>query len=371
MKTKKAVQLALGQIRSALAEETYLSTGLDYSRPTMIMATINEVCNYRCPMCMHWRPEFARHSELSVEQWKSALGSLREFLGHCLVAFLGGEPFIKPGFLDILEFCHERDIDFTLTTNGSLLLRGDTIPRLVKAAPVHVNISVDGPTAEIHDRSRGVSGAFDKIEHAIQAIRDEQKRTGQRFPIRIKPTVHLWNFQSMPSMVEWAQRVGADTIDFEPMRDWTTEAIHDMWIGPEHINRLQSVVQELVAQKRTGAPIETSERRLLGMPDHFGGEKVEPEVTPCRVGLRRFAIAPNGEVTTCWFYDPIGNLVHQTAREIWTGAVARRRREETVACKKACAYSCMAQKPLKNLMERGQLLLAAERKRPALTTIST
>lgn len=365
------MHFAIGQLRSAVAEQAYLSTGLDYSRPTSIMANINEVCNYRCPMCMHWRPEFARHSELSVDQWKNALASLREFLGSYLIAFLGGEPFIKPGFLDILEYCHESGISFTTTTNGSLLLRGDTIRRLVNAAPVHLNISVDGPTADIHDRSRGVAGAFEKIEHAIHAIRAEQQRTGQHFPIRIKPTVHLWNFRSMPSMVEWVQRIGADTVDFEPMREWTTESIRDMWIGPNQINDLDRVIQELIAQKRAGAPIETSERRLTGMPNHFGGGNVEPEVTPCRVGLRRFAIAPNGDVTTCWFYDPIGNMVQQSARDIWTGAVGRRRRQETVACKKACAYSCMAQKPLKNLFERGQLLLAAERKRTALTTIAS
>jgi radical SAM protein with 4Fe4S-binding SPASM domain len=98
------------------------------------------------------------------------------------------------------------------------------------------------------------------------------------------------------------------------------------------------------------------------MPDHFGTGVVEPEVTPCRVGLRRFAIAPNGDVSTCWFFDGIGNIGQQSAREIWLSAVARLRRQETVACKKACAYSCMAQKPLTNLVERARLLLAAERK---------
>jgi radical SAM protein with 4Fe4S-binding SPASM domain len=314
-------------------------------------------------MCEHWRKEFPRSAELSVEQWKNALGSLRRFLGHYLIAFLGGEPFIKPGFLDILEFCRERDIDYSTITNGSLLLRGDTIPRLVRAAPVHLNVSVDGATADVHDRSRGVTGSLQTIERAIQAIRREQERTGRRFPIRIKPTVHLWNFHSMPSMVEWVQRVGADTVDFEPVRHWTPEVDRDLWIGPDQINQLREMVKELVGQKRDGAPIETSESRLMRMPDHFATGVVEPEVTPCRVGLRRFAIAPNGDVTTCWFFDPIGNVARQNARDIWLGAVARLRREETVACKRACAYSCMAQKPFKNLVERGRLLIAAGRRR--------
>lgn len=359
LKAQKAIQLAFAEIRSGVAEEVYLATGMDYSRPSAIVATINEICNYRCPMCMHWRPEFPRRGEMTVDQWKNALGGLREFAGHVLVAFIGGEPFIKPGFLDILEFCREHDINYSTTTNGSLLLRGDTIPRLIQAAPVHLNISVDGSTPEVHDRSRGMPGSLGMIERAIEGIRNEQQRTGRRFPIRIKPTVHRMNYRSMPSMAEWAKRVGADTVDFEPVRRWTPEVDRDLWIGPDHIDDLRTMVQELVAQKQSGAPIETSTHRLFGMPDHFGTGFVEPEVTPCRVGLRRFAIAPNGDVSTCWFFDSIGNVAQHSAREIWLSAEARLRREQTVACQKACAYSCMAQKPLTNLVERGRILLAA------------
>ena len=368
MQVTTAALLAIAEVRSRVAEETYLATGLDYSRPTMITGTVNERCNYRCPMCEYWRPELHRAEELTIPEWQNALTGLRQFLGRYVIAFLGGEPFIKSGFLDLLDFCREHGIDYTTTTNGSILLRGDTIERLVRSPPLHLNISVDGPTPEVHDRSRGVPGSLRKIERAIQSIRNEQERIGVRFPIRIKPTMHAWNFRDMPAMVDWVRRVGADTVDFEPVRHWTPEVDRDLWIGSEQHDELRTVSATLVAQKRGGAPIETSEHRLLGMVDHFADRKVEPEVVPCRVGLRRLSIAPNGDVTTCWFFDPIGNVRNNNAREIWTSAVARKRREETVACDKACAYSCMAQKPFKNLVERGRLLLAASRKilvRPA------
>ncbi len=363
MNTGKLVQLGIAEIRSRVAEELYLTTGVDFSRPSSIVATVNEICNYRCPMCMHWRPEFPRTSELSAAQWKEVLGGLHEFIGPCSVAFIGGEPFIKPGFLDILEFCHDHEISHSTTTNGSLLLRADTIPRLVNSAPAHLNISVDGPTPEVHDRSRGVAGSLHTIERAIHALCAEQERTAQRFPIRIKTTIHAWNYRSMPAMAEWVARVGASTVDFEPVRRWTPEVDNDLWVEQDQINDLKEVMEELVSQKRDGQPIETSEHRLLGMPDQFSGRgSVAPEVTPCRVGLRRFAISTNGDVTTCWFFDPIGNIVGHNAREIWTSPAAAIRRQETVACKKACAYSCMAQKPLKNLVDRGLLMISAARK---------
>jgi MoaA/NifB/PqqE/SkfB family radical SAM enzyme len=54
--------------------------------------------------------------------------------------------------LDLLEFCHEHSIDFGVITNGSAFESERVIRRLVAARPLKVDISVDGPTAEIHDR---------------------------------------------------------------------------------------------------------------------------------------------------------------------------------------------------------------------------
>jgi MoaA/NifB/PqqE/SkfB family radical SAM enzyme len=356
MNARKLFQLGMTEARAAVAEEIYMTTGLEVTRPTNIVGTLSKRCNYRCPMCMDWRPLPNRPDELTIAEWQNALQSLHDFLGSYRIGFLGGEPFMRAGFLTLLEFCHARGIDHSTTTNASLL-RGAVIRRFVASRPLHLNISVDGPTAEVNDPSRGVPGSLRSVEKAIGALRDEQERAGKRFPIRIKPTVHVGNFRSMPAMVEWVRRVGADTLDFEPVRPWAPEVEKDLWIGPELLDELRAVMKELAALKRNGAPIETSEHRLLGMPNHFAGKNIEPEVTPCRVGLRRFDIGPNGDVSTCWFFEPIGNVRRQSAREIWQGAVAKLRREETVACTRACAFSCLAQKPLTNLIERGRLLL--------------
>lgn len=349
------LSLAGREVRASLAEETYLATGLEITRPTNVVATLTRRCNFRCPMCMDWRTRSAAGDELSTEQWLRALGDLRDFLGRFRIGFLGGEPFVRRDFLDLLEACAGWGIDHSTTTNGSLL-KGDVARRFVDSAPLHLNLSVDSPISEVNDHSRGVSDSLAQAERAVREVRGAQERSGIRFPIRIKPTVHAGNFRSLTGMVRWAAEVGADTVDFEPVRPWAPEVEQDLWVRDPDLEALAEVVDELIAQRRSGASIETSEHRLQGWVAHFEGREVAPEVRPCRVGLRRFDIAPNGEVTTCWFHDSIGNVTQERAEAIWRGALAQERRRQTVGCTRACSFSCLAQKPLGNVVERWRML---------------
>ncbi len=154
---------------------------------------------------------------MSIDQWKKGLESIKEFIGPYRVQFVGGEPFVKRGFLDLLEFCHEQSIDFGVITNGSAFASDRVVRRFVAARPLKVDISVDGPTAEIHDRLRGVSGSLLSITAGIHKLLDIGRELGVQFPIRIKPTLNSVNFRAMPDLVTWAVEQGATTIDIQPM----------------------------------------------------------------------------------------------------------------------------------------------------------
>jgi MoaA/NifB/PqqE/SkfB family radical SAM enzyme len=350
------IREAAKHLRSLITERLYLAWGVDWTRPITIRGTVNERCNYRCAMCLHWRPDLERPGEMTIQEWIAALRSLRMYVGRFKISLTGGEPFLKKGFVDLLEFCAEEGIDHSTTTNGSLL-SGPMVRRYVATRPRFLNVSVDGPTPEIHDRSRGVRGSLQTIERAIACLHEEQSRQGVFFPIRIKATLHAENFRVMPGMVEWLRRVGASTVDFEPVRHWSPEVDQRLWIETEHLEELGRVVEELLRQKLSGAPIETSAHRLSSLPAHFARLPIVPEVTPCRIGLQDYHIRPNGDVLVCWFMEPIGNVRRQQAQAIWEGALAQARRLETVTCTKACAFSCQAKKPLGNLIDRGLLLL--------------
>jgi MoaA/NifB/PqqE/SkfB family radical SAM enzyme len=348
-------RLALRQLASLIPEMTYLHTGIDLTRPTEIRATVTHRCNYKCLQCACWRFE-TYPQEISIDQWKTALGSIKEFLGPYRIQFLGGEPFVKKGFLDLLEFCREESLDFGLTTNGAAFVSDRIVDRFVATRPLKIEISVDGPTPEVHDRLRGVPGSLQCISDGMRRLLNAQLRLGIRFPIRIKATLNAVNFRVMPDLVTWAVNRGASTIDIVPIFEWTDESRNELWPSLADLGDLQTVIEELLRMKAMGAPIDTSEHKMRGMLNHFRREPVTPEVSRCRIGVRVFDIHPDGRVYSCTDYAALGDVTRQSAREIWTGAVARDVRRKTVACTKGCTYGCRESKSTFHMIRRAFMI---------------
>jgi radical SAM protein with 4Fe4S-binding SPASM domain len=362
MKINTLSKLAYKHAQSAFQEEVYLKTKVDMTRPVKIYGIINERCNFKCRYCEYWRLEHYQ-DELPIDEWKSGLASLKDFLGSYHIEFSGGEPFIKKGFLDLLEWCHEQNITFGVTTNGSAL-KPKIITRFLETHPFNMNVSVDSNNPEIHDHMRGIPGSLKHLLSAIPQLREEQARLGINFPVIIKPTVCAPNFRQLPEMVEWATRdLGGTIINFQPVDRWTSETYDELWIEKKDHADLQAVVNELIQMKRDGLPIMNSELTMNLWVKHYLEEKAPESAMPCRVGLRNYFIRSNGDVEVCWYWPPIGNIKSQTAEEIWQSAEARKRREETTACDRLCLFSCLSANTLQDKVKIGMKLLFEDSKK--------
>jgi MoaA/NifB/PqqE/SkfB family radical SAM enzyme len=349
-------RVAMRRIEGIVRERAYLTCGADLTRPESIRGCVNHRCNFACEYCYSWqRPEYP---ELSIEQWQKALLSLREYIGKYLIQFSGGEPFVKKGFTDLLEFCCSHEIEWGVITNGSAFSR-KLVERVVEANPVNIDISVDSASAPINDEVRGSEGALANIEHGIERLTDERAKRSRRFLLRIKPTITRKSFRSLPALVAWAAERGADSIDFSPVRPeqfWTQRHYDSLWLNSSEIDEFEQIVLELLRLRAAGARIETSPEKLQALVGHFQGKKTHVGISPCRVGMRDYHILPTGDVQVCWEYPSIGNISLQSAKEIWEGAKAREIRAQTVSCNKfgtiVCANSCLSHRTLKQEASR-------------------
>ncbi len=358
MNARSAIAAARAYARSVTTEALRLRTRVDWTRPSSIRAHINERCNYRCQYCRFWRLDEYR-DELSIEEWKAALASLQKFIGRYRIQFSGGEPFLKRGFVDLLEFCHRRRLSFGVITNGSAL-RPKTVRRVVAARPFNIDVSVDSWEPSINDVTRGVRGATAQVERAVRSLSAERSRQQVGFPIRLKAVVTRSTFRTLVQTARWASEIGADSIDFSPVRPWSSETEQQLWIrDPDELAELAEIAAELVALRRAGGCVETSDAKLLALPAHFRGDRTFSGAAPCRVGMRDYHIRPNGDVETCWFFPPLGNVRDASARQIWRGPVAERIRAETIACDRFgsvdCANSCLTHRSLRQELQRVRL----------------
>jgi len=358
MSMQEIATIAASHFRNGIAESIYINTGIDVTHPVTVYGTVNEICNYKCQYCEFWRlPNY--RPEMSIAEWQKAILSLKDFVGKFHIQFSGGEPYLKKGFVDLLTFCHDNGVTWGVVTNGSAFLSDKIVKQTVDARPFNINISVDSMRAEIHDNSRGIKGSLERVVAGIGKVAAARKEAGLNFPIVIKPVVHRLNFRYLTEMVPWITEIGGTVINFQPVDRWTPETYKDLWIeDPKDMEDLAKVCEELIAMKRAGAPILSSELFLGAWGKHFREEKAPPENMPCRVGMRNYFIRPDGNVELCWFYKTVGNVKDMSAREIWHGDEAKKRRKETVECDSLCLFSCLAHKTMKDKLKMGLTVIS-------------
>ncbi len=347
--------------RASLSERVFRKTGLDLTRPAFIQCVLTERCNYKCLYCFHWRQD-SYTDEMSPADWKRAILSIHDFARPILLDFTGGEPFVYPDFIELVEFCHARGIDWCCTTNGSALANQKYVRRIVAAKPLKIDVSVDSASGEIHDKARGIDGSLARIEKGLRLLVSEQAKARQHFPIRIKVTVHRYNAGKLKDLVRWSKLHGATSIDFNRARLWRESDKRELYVaGSEDLKKLHDQLEKLILLKANGEPIETGEAELRSIEDGFAGT-LEYASAHCRSAIRDFVIKPNGDVRVCPCTAPVGNLKRNTAREIWWSDAAKSARRRSLDCSLQLAVakgkaSCTAHRTILKDLPRAFLLL--------------
>lgn len=378
-KLKGLVPVARRHLEGELRDATYVrSRGrVDITKPRRFYGILNERCNLKCQGCDYWRLEHYVE-ELPSDEWIRVLKEIKEFVGPFHINFSGGEPLVKHGIFDILNYCRDNGILAGMTTNA-IILKDRQAAQLVEARLFSLNVSLDGALEATHDLQRGVKGSYAKVLRTVALMKEHSAKTGIKVPIVIKPTVSRLNFQEMPDLVRMVAGLGVNGILFQPLGDWGTKEIDDLWI--HDTDALQSVVDEVIAMKRKGYPILSAEWHLQDWVSHFKRERApntpdrlrraglasrppspdtpvaDSDDVQCWVGLTTMHIKTDGTVVNCHTLDPIGNVRNQSVREIWHGEVGRQRRAETVKCTIGCSENCTIKRTVRQNFQGAMQLL--------------
>lgn len=130
---------------------------------------LTDDCNLSCTHC--WRaapsigtvPRSVLRLEACARFFHDALS-----LGLRSVIFSGGEPLLNPEFTDFVRMLSGLGVGCCVETNG-MLLKGARL-EAIKTCRVMCAISVDGATAETHNRQRGRPDAFGKTIEGLRHL---------------------------------------------------------------------------------------------------------------------------------------------------------------------------------------------------------
>lgn len=134
-----------------------------------------------------------------------ALGVSRFFI-------TGGEPFLRDDIFDLIDHIlagtSDKKPELVVLTNG-MLFRGERLKRLAAYAPhqIQLQISLDGPTAEINNAIRG-NGTFDATIHGIKEV------ISLGFSPTLTTVVNRANGAHLPGMVKLASSLGIKNLHF-------------------------------------------------------------------------------------------------------------------------------------------------------------
>ncbi|HEY7864301.1 MAG TPA: radical SAM protein [Thermoanaerobaculia bacterium] len=139
---------------------------------TLWFQVAGTICNLRCTHCfISCSPSNTSFGMLTLAQVRERLDEA-ERLGVREYYFTGGEPFLNPEMLEILEETLRRG-PATVLTNGLLLTppRGARLRELFDAAEysLDIRVSIDGYTPEQNDPIRG-AGTFARILEGIHNL---------------------------------------------------------------------------------------------------------------------------------------------------------------------------------------------------------
>jgi len=297
--------------------------------PFLIVWNFTNMCNLRCLHC-YQRADKPRPDELSLEEKLGLVEQLDE-AGVAAVALSGGEPTIHPHFLRVVEELHRRGIYVAVATNGWVFAKKERLREAVSRGLGYVEVSVDSARPEVHDRFRGVPGAW---RRAVKALENAVELGVSN---AMATTITRLNLAEVDDILDLAERIGVERVvffNFVPVGRGKENAWLDL--SPEEREELlrrlyretkkRRVIVLSTAPQYARVVLQESRGRDVAQAHFYIGEDrfvkaLAEYIGGCGAGRIYAAIQPNGDVTPCVFL-PIkaGNVRERSFRRIWEEA---------------------------------------------------
>lgn len=293
-------------------------------------------CNQRCAMCNF--PQRARRGvpEISTARAAEIIVELAR-MGLYGVSFYGGEPLLRGDLVELVSLAHEKKLTVHVATNG-MLLTAEAARALVGAGADLITLSMDGSSAEIHDRQRGVPGAFDRLRDAVRNIRSARSSLGRGCHCALAATLTEGNVAEVAGIVRAARDLGADTLSV-----FEAQGLEDL-SQPRTAGYLSALARanDLLRVEKARSPgfIDNSDAYLDYCRRLFSGGA--PRIK-CLAPFTDIFIDAYEDVYACNHFfgmaRPIGNLEGGGVRAFWFSGAYQEARRGLAACA-ACNYMC-------------------------------
>ena len=189
------------------ANACYFRSGADPGRRKALLQ-ITERCDLRCAHCFVSANQSG--SDMTLEVIEAAIPRLEAArVSH--VTLTGGEPFVHPEILRLVELLVHRELSVTICTNAASIT-SEHIESLRRHSGVGVNVSLDGFSSNSHGQFRGDRGSFDLTVANARQLGDAGLLKG----ILCTPNT-LAEQSEYAEVYRFAEEIGAEYVLMNPL----------------------------------------------------------------------------------------------------------------------------------------------------------
>ncbi len=263
-------------------------------------------CNLKCVHCHAFGGEMSS-DELSTREAMTLIDQIASLDIRSFV-FTGGEPLLRKDLFDLIAYAKSKGFTVFIATNGTQIKK--EVAKLLREFDVGVVIGLDAMNPEIHDRIRGVEGAYDAVMEGIENC------IAENLYLHLNIIASRPNFDEIARIIDYGDRIGVYSYfiyRFVPIG--RGEEIRDYALEEEDFKALLDLILEKQREVRAIIiPVAFPEywayvlkkrgihnRRIINFLGHFFGG--------CLAGKGMMYIKPNGDVWACPFLPvPVGNV---------------------------------------------------------------
>jgi radical SAM protein len=242
--------------------------------PFTIAWEVTRACAFACIHCRADAQHQRDPRELTTEEAFRLIDRIKEF-GSPILIFTGGDAMMRRDLFDLISYATGKGLRCSLTPTATALPTPERLQKAGQAGIRRIALSLDAPTAEIHDAFRRIPGSW---ERTMKILRNAQ---AVGLSAQVNTTVSTYNVHHLPGMVPFIEEVGA--VQWSVFFLVPTGRAHLEWmISPEEHERVFNWLYELSKTapfdiKATAAPmyrrvaIERRKAERDGRPVTFQG----------------------------------------------------------------------------------------------------
>ncbi len=259
-------------------------------------------CNLRCKHC--YLPLSQRVNgggeELSLQEIQQIFSEIAE--AGCLWLLLtGGEPLLRPDFLDIYDDAKRKGFIITLFTNGTLMTEA-IADHLAEWRPFSTQVTLYGATQQTYERVTGIPGSFARCMRGIELLLD------RGLPLKLRTVLMTLNQHELDQMRQISDDFGVD-FTYDPV---ITGAIDG---GARPAEYRLTPGQIIALDQKDEARAEAWQARFIEIKE---GKYASTRLFACKAGHTGFHIDAYGYAYTCLMVrNPAFNLRQNAFQTYW------------------------------------------------------